>query len=294
MKRNPLLTSLRTRSTVAAVAVTTVAGLALCGVAVGASTSVAHTTQAQTATSTAAETTKPTVVLVHGGWADSSGWNAEITALQKKGYPVIAPANPLRGLTSDADYVRSVLQTIDGPIVLVGHSYGGAVISNAARGVDNVEALVYIAAFAPDTGESLAQLVNQNPGTHITPDALIERPYPLAGGGTGVDLYIKAEVFREAFAGDLPRKTTNLMQADAAARSRSPRSPSPPASRPGRRSRRGTSSPPTTTPSRPRPSGSWPSGPAPRSATVAASHVPMMSQPTATTRVILEAAASLG
>ena len=97
---------------------------------------------------------KPTVVLVHGGWADSSGWNDEIAALKEKGYPVIAPANPLRGLTSDADYVRSVLQTIAGPIVLVGHSYGGAVISNAARGVDNVEALVYIAAFAPDTGET--------------------------------------------------------------------------------------------------------------------------------------------
>ena len=132
-------------------------------------------------------------MFVHGGWADSSGWNAEITALQKKGYPVIAPANPLRGLTSDADYIRSVLQTITGPIVLVGHSYGGAVISNAARGVDNVEALVYIAAFAPDTGESLAQLVTMNPGTHITPDALDARPYPLADGTQGVDLYIKAE-----------------------------------------------------------------------------------------------------
>ena len=82
-----------------------------------------------------AKSPKPTVVLVHGGWADSSGWNDEISALQKKGYPVIAPANPLRGLTSDADYIRSVLQTIPGPIVLVGHSYGGAVISNAARGV---------------------------------------------------------------------------------------------------------------------------------------------------------------
>ena len=128
------------------------------------------------------ELSKPTVVLVHGGWADSSGWNAEITALQKKGYPVIAPANPLRGLSSDADYVRSVLQTIDGPIVLVGHSYGGAVISNAARGVDNVKALVYIAAFAPDTGETLEQLVTMNPGTHITPDALDARPYPLPDG----------------------------------------------------------------------------------------------------------------
>ena len=153
------------------------------------------------------------MVFVHGGWADSSGWNAEIAALQEKGYPVIAPANPLRGLTSDADYVRSVLQTIPGPIVLVGHSYGGAVISNAARGVANVEALVYIAAFAPDTGETLEQLVTKNPGTHITPDALDARPYPLPGGGTGVDLYIKAEVFRDAFAGDLPRRTTNLMQA---------------------------------------------------------------------------------
>ena len=155
----------------------------------------------------------PTVVMVHGGWADSSGWNAEIAALRKQSYPVIAPANPLRGLSSDADYIRSVLQTIDGPIVLVGHSYGGAVISNAARSVDNVEALVYIAAFAPDTGESLAQLVTKNPGTHITPDALIERPYPLPDGGTGVDLYLRASVFRTAFAGDLPKWTTRLMQA---------------------------------------------------------------------------------
>ncbi|MFC8617292.1 alpha/beta fold hydrolase [Micromonospora purpureochromogenes] len=157
--------------------------------------------------------TKPTVVMVHGGWADSSGWNAEVKSLREHGYPVIAPANPLRGLSSDADYVRSVLQTIEGPIVLVGHSYGGAVISNAAVGVPNVKALVYIAAFAPDQGESLAQLVNQYPGTHITPDALIERPYPLADGGTGTDLYLKESIFREAFAGDLPRATTSLMQA---------------------------------------------------------------------------------
>ena len=162
----------------------------------------------------AGTTARPTVVFVHGGWADSSGWSAEIAPLQDRGYPVIAVANPLRGLTSDADYVRSVLQTIPGPIVLVGHSYGGAVISNAARGVANVEALVYIAAFAPDTGETLEQLVTKNPGTHITPDALDTRPYPLPGGGSGIDLYIKAEVFRDAFAGDLPRKTTRLMQAE--------------------------------------------------------------------------------
>ena len=95
---------------------------------------------------------KPTVVLVHGGWADSSGWNDEIAALHKQGYPVIAPANPLRGLSSDADYIRSVLQTIDGPIVLVGHSYGGAVISNAAVGVPNVKALVLHRGVRPGHG----------------------------------------------------------------------------------------------------------------------------------------------
>jgi pimeloyl-ACP methyl ester carboxylesterase len=88
---------------------------------------------------------------------------------------------------------RDHLQTIPGPVVLVGRSYGGAVISNAARGVDNVKALVYIAAFAPDTGDTLEQLVTKNPGTHITPDALDTRPDPLPGGGSGVDLYIKAE-----------------------------------------------------------------------------------------------------
>lgn len=113
---------------------------ALIGAAV-ATTNAATADAPRTGTPTAsafptdpAQSAKPTVVFVHGGWADSSGWNDEIAALQKKGYPVLAAANPLRGLTSDADYVRSVLQTIDGPIVLVGHSYGGAVITNAARG----------------------------------------------------------------------------------------------------------------------------------------------------------------
>ena len=161
--------------------------------------------------------TKPTIVIVHGGWADSSGWGGEISRLTKAGYPVIAPANPLRGLTSDSDYIRSVLQSITGPIVLVGHSYGGAVISNAARGVPNVKALVFIAAFAPDTGETLAGLVTMNPGTMITPDALDTRPYPLPGGGEGTDLYIKQSAFHDAFAGDLPVATTNLMWARAAA-----------------------------------------------------------------------------
>ncbi len=88
---------------------------------------------------------KPTVVLVHGGWDNSTGWNAVVAKLQDRGFDVIAPANPLRALASDAAYVRSVLETIDGPIVLVGHSYGGAVITNAAVGIPQVKALVYIA-----------------------------------------------------------------------------------------------------------------------------------------------------
>jgi pimeloyl-ACP methyl ester carboxylesterase len=153
-------------------------------------------------------------VFVHGGWADSSGWNQEVTQLERLGYPVIAPANPLRLLSTDAEYIRSVLRTISGPIVLVGHSYGGAVITNAAVGVPNVKALVYIAAFAPDQGESLLQLVTMNPGTEITPQALDARPYPLPGGSQGTDLYIKKSVFHDAFAGDLPGRVTDEMQAE--------------------------------------------------------------------------------
>jgi pimeloyl-ACP methyl ester carboxylesterase len=160
-----------------------------------------------------AQSPSPTIVFVHGGWADSSGWNQEITNLERLGYPVIAPANPLRDLASDSAYIRSVLQTISGPIVLVAHSYGGAVITNAAVGVPNVKALVYIAAFAPDKGESLVQLVTLNPGSQIGPTTLDFRPYPLPGGGTGIDLYIKKSAFHDAFAADLPLQMTDQMQA---------------------------------------------------------------------------------
>src|ERR1700736_3886289 len=156
---------------------------------------------------------KPPIVFVHGGWADSSGWNQEITNPERRGYSVIAPANPLRGLASDSAYIQSVLQTIDGPIILVGHSYGGAVISNAAVGVPNVKALVYIAAFAPDKGESVVQLVTMNSGTDIGPATLTTRQYPLPGGGEGTDLYLTKTAFHDAFAGDLPLKITDQMQA---------------------------------------------------------------------------------
>ena len=155
----------------------------------------------------------PTIVLVHGGWADSSGWNSEVTALERLGYPVIAPANPLRGLASDAAYVRSILRTIHGPIVLVGHSYGGAVITNAAVGVPNVKALVYIAGFAPDTGESLVQLVTMNPGSEIGQN-VIPRKYPLPGGGEGTDLYLTEHGFETGFASDLPKSVADQMWAE--------------------------------------------------------------------------------
>ncbi|WP_436761578.1 alpha/beta fold hydrolase [Streptosporangium sp. V21-05] len=101
---------------------------------------------------TAGTTAKPTVVLVHGVFADASGWNATIAALQAAGFPVIAPANPLRDLAADADYVSSVVDTIPGPVIMVGHSYGGAAITNAARGHDNVKALEASATCLPGTG----------------------------------------------------------------------------------------------------------------------------------------------
>ncbi|MFI9593747.1 alpha/beta fold hydrolase [Nonomuraea sp. NPDC052265] len=155
---------------------------------------------------------KPTIVLVHGGFADASNWNGVIPKLQEKGYPVIAPANPLRGLPTDVPYINSVLKSIDGPIVLVAHSYGGAVITNAAVGVDNVKALVYIAAMAPDKGETLAELFGKFPGSQI-PDSVREVPFTNADGSTGVDLYLKADKLRAAFAHDLPVSQTRLMAA---------------------------------------------------------------------------------
>jgi pimeloyl-ACP methyl ester carboxylesterase len=101
---------------------------------------------------------KPTIVLVHGAFADASSWNGVIERLQQRGYTVIAPANPLRGVTADSAYIASLLNQIDGPVLLVGHSYGGAVITNAAASAPNVAGLVFVAAFAPDEGENLGDL----------------------------------------------------------------------------------------------------------------------------------------
>jgi pimeloyl-ACP methyl ester carboxylesterase len=173
--------------------------------------------RAQGATSATPTTPRPTVVLVHGAFADASGWSAVVRLLQADGYPVIAPADPLRGLTADADHIRSVVATLPGPVILVGHSYGGAVITNAARGAANVVALVYIAAFVPDEGTSVATSYDPqaHPGSLLTPDALVVRPTanPVAPGGQDADLYIRPDLFREIFAADQDRDTAAVMAA---------------------------------------------------------------------------------
>lgn len=151
---------------------------------------------------------KPTVVLVHGAFADASGWNDVAGRLIRDGYPVVAPANPLRGVAADSAYLASILATLSGPLVLVAHSYGGIVITNAANGNPNVKALVYVAAFVPDQGETLLGLQTQYPGSKLNETALDFRPY-----GAGVDGYIKKDVFRDVFAGDVPRATIDLMWA---------------------------------------------------------------------------------
>ena len=145
---------------------------------------------------------KPTIVLVHGAFADASGWTGVIKNLQRDGYPVFAPANPLRSLQGDTEYVRTFLSTIDGPIVLVGHSYGGAVITNAATDVANVYSLVYVCGFALDEGEPVLGALGLGGGSTALGDHTLVRPYPGAGEGDG-DGYIDPEYFKELFCDDL-------------------------------------------------------------------------------------------
>ena len=149
---------------------------------------------------------KPTIVLVHGAFADSSSWEGVTRILLAEGYPVVAAANPLRSLLSDADYVNTVLNSIEGPIVLVGHSYGGMVISNAVQGNSNVQALVFIDAFAPDAGESAFSLSTLYPGSTL---ATALAPVALPGGVT--DLYIQQDKFWAQFAADVPETETQWM-----------------------------------------------------------------------------------
>jgi pimeloyl-ACP methyl ester carboxylesterase len=156
-----------------------------------------------------AQPAKPTVVLVHGAFADSSSWNGVIGILERDGYTVVAAPNPLRSVRSDADVVSDLIKSIPGPVVLVGHSYGGSVISEAAEGRNNVAALVYVSAFAPEAGETALGLTGKFPGSTL--GATLAPPVKLSSGGD--DLYIQQELFPEQFAADVPAPAARLMAA---------------------------------------------------------------------------------
>jgi pimeloyl-ACP methyl ester carboxylesterase len=153
---------------------------------------------------------KPTVVLVHGAFADSGSWDGVVKRLKRDGYPVVAAANPLRGLPGDAAYVKEIVAGIEGPVVLVGHSYGGSVISDAATGSANVKALVYIAAFLPEKGESAFDLSAKFPGSTLG-GTLKAVPITLPDGSKDLDLTIDPAEFHDQFAADVPRGVTDLM-----------------------------------------------------------------------------------
>jgi pimeloyl-ACP methyl ester carboxylesterase len=159
---------------------------------------------------TPTNTTRPTVVLVHGAFADSSSWNDVIASLRSDGYPVIAAANPLRGLHADAQYLRTVLDSLSGPIVVAGHSYGGSVMSEAADGHPQVKALVYVASFILEVGESTGELAAKFPGGELGP-ALNPVPLPTGDGQEVTDLYIQQDKFRDVFAADVPADVAALM-----------------------------------------------------------------------------------
>jgi pimeloyl-ACP methyl ester carboxylesterase len=156
---------------------------------------------------------KPTIVLVHGAYADASSWNGVIERLLQQGYTVIASANPLRGVTADSAYTASLLNQIDGPVLLVGHSYGGAVITNAATSAPNVAGLVFVAAFAPEEGETLGDVENGSKDS-VLGTALVQYHYPAGPGGqTAVEFAINPAMLREVFAADLPEQQTALLAA---------------------------------------------------------------------------------
>jgi pimeloyl-ACP methyl ester carboxylesterase len=145
----------------------------------------------------------PTVLLVHGAFADAGSWAGVTEILLAAGVKVLGPANPLRGLAGDSAYIASVLAQIDGPVLAVGHSYGGAVITNAATQADNVVGLVYVAAFAPEENESLTEAEGTSRDSVLAP-ALLPRQYPTGdAGGTATELYVNPESFHQVFAGDL-------------------------------------------------------------------------------------------
>jgi len=143
-----------------------------------------------------------TVVFVHGAFADSSSWNGVITPLRAKAVPVMAPPNPLRGLTADSTYIASVFAQIEGSIVAVGRSHGGTLIRNAATEAQNVVGLVYVAALANEEGETVGAAEAESKDSVLS-STLVSRQYPTADGGSATEFYIDPAKVRDAFAGDL-------------------------------------------------------------------------------------------
>jgi pimeloyl-ACP methyl ester carboxylesterase len=196
--------------------------LAACALAV--TTAVAATSAAAAETRPAASPApgpKPTIVLEHGAWADASSWAGVIARLQLAGYTVDAPPNPLRGLSYDSTYLADYLKTITGPIILVGHSYGGAVITNAATGNPDVKALVYVDAFIPAQGETLLQLIGAQPGSCLAgnpANVFTTVPYPGAPSGDA-DVYLQTALdgtypgFAQCFANGLPASEAAVLAA---------------------------------------------------------------------------------
>ncbi|TDD36376.1 alpha/beta hydrolase [Saccharopolyspora elongata] len=154
-------------------------------------------------------TSTPTVVLVHGAFADAASWSGVIAELQSNGIPVVAPANPLRGLASDAAYLASVTSQIDGPVVLVGHSYGGALIT-VAGATENVVGLVYVAAYILEEGESLGELQGRFPDAPLVSN-LKQWDYPVSDGDPAVEVTIAQEAFPSIFAADVPAEVTSVL-----------------------------------------------------------------------------------
>jgi pimeloyl-ACP methyl ester carboxylesterase len=210
---------LRRRGPIAvlALAFTLLLSLALPGASSATGAAATHLSAAAVTGAGHGSGAKPTIVFVHGAFADASGFAGSIGDLQRAGYPVLAPPNPLRGLTTDSDSLRTFLSTVAGPIVLVGHSYGGAVITNAATGNPNVKALVYVAAYALAEGETVEEANGLGGGSSNLLANIQFRPIPGVPAepppAGDLDAYIKLESFRAIFAADVPAATAAVMAA---------------------------------------------------------------------------------